>query len=151
MVPLLKKGVLCMDVRWEICSPNHMQLALKYILILFIICSRECHASRPRFLMCSWNAKGKRLRSQTKEVVSNVYDYFEEVSRRQRTQGALKRTADATGVSRTRIKRLRKQKVDTGGAAFSIPTKRYRVSRRLLVDDYSCLKSQKTISDYYYF
>ena len=26
--------------------------------------------------------RGKRLRSQTKEVVVNVYDYFKEVSRR---------------------------------------------------------------------
>ena len=36
--------------------------------------------------------RGKRLRSQTKEVIVNVYDYFEDVSRRQRTQGPLKRT-----------------------------------------------------------
>ena len=43
------------------------------------------------------DVKGKRLRSQTKEVVANVYDYFEQVSRRQRTQGPLKRNTDATG------------------------------------------------------
>ena len=42
--------------------------------------------------------RGKRLRSQTKEVVANVYDYLEEASRRQGTQGPLKRTFDATGV-----------------------------------------------------
>ena len=92
----------------------------------------------------------KRLRSPTKEVVSNVCDYFEEVSRRQRTQGALKRTTDATGVS-VPASRGYQKKVDTGGAAFSTPTKRYRVLRRLLVDDYSCLKSLKTIPDHYYF
>ena len=78
----------------------------------------------------------KRLRSQTKEVVANVYDYFEESSRRQRTQGPLKRTFDATGVSRTSIKRLWKEKADPGGAAFSTPTKKYRFSRPLLVDDF---------------
>ena len=33
--------------------------------------------------------KGKRLRSQTKEVVANVYDYFEELTRHKRTQGSL--------------------------------------------------------------
>ena len=33
------------------------------------------------------DAKGKRLRLQTKEVVANVYDYFEEIHRYQRTQG----------------------------------------------------------------
>ena len=79
---------------------------------------------------------GKRLKSQTKKVVAHVYDYFEELSRCKRTQGPLKRTADATGLSRASIKRLRKEKVDTGGAAFSTPTKRYRFSRRLLVDDF---------------
>ena len=80
--------------------------------------------------------RGKRLRSQTKEVVANVYDYFEELHRNQHTQGPLKRTADAIGVSCASIKRLRKEKADTGGAAFSTPTKRYRHSRCLLVDDF---------------
>ena len=152
--PYWKKVFYVWNVRWGICSPNHMQLALKYILILFVICSRECHASRPHFSCAPEMQREKRLRSQTKEVVSNVYDYFEEVSRHQRTQEVLKRTTDATEVSCTSIKRLRKEKVDTGGgcgAAFSTPTKRYRVSTSLLVDDYSCLKSQKTIPDYYYF
>ena len=37
------------------------------------------------------DAKRKRLRSQTKEVIVNVYDYFKEVSRCQQTQGPLKR------------------------------------------------------------
>ena len=80
--------------------------------------------------------RSKRLRSQTKEVVANVYDYFEEASRHQGTQGPLKRTCDATGVSRTSIKRLWKEKPDPGGAAFSTPTKRYRIFRPLLVDDF---------------
>ena len=62
------------------------------------------------FLVFVKMQRGKRLRSQTKEVVANVYDYFEEASRRQRTQGPLKRTCDGTGVSRTSIKRLRKEK-----------------------------------------
>ena len=80
--------------------------------------------------------RGKRLRSQTKKVVANVYDYFEEASRHQGTQGPLKRTCDVTGVSCTSIKRLWKEKADPGGAAFSTPTKRYRFSRPLLVDDF---------------
>ena len=71
---------------------------------------------------------GKRLRSQTKEIVANVYNYFEDLNKCKRTEGSLKRTADVTGVSRTSIKRLRKGKVDIGGAAFSTPTKRYRLS-----------------------
>ena len=80
--------------------------------------------------------RGKRLRSQTKEAVANVFDYFKEASRCQGTQGPLKRTCDATGVSRISIKRLWKKKADPGGAAFSTPTKRYRFCRHLLVDDF---------------
>ena len=80
--------------------------------------------------------RGKRLRSQTKEAVANVYEYFEEATMCQRTQGPLKRTCDATGVSCIFIKRLWKEKAGPGGAAFSTPTKKYRFSRRLLVDDF---------------
>ena len=60
------------------------------------------------------DAKGKRLRSQRKEVVADVYDYFEELNRCKRTQALLKQTADATGISCASIKRLRKEK------AFSV-------------------------------
>ena len=56
------------------------------------------------FFRARENAKGKRLKSQTKEVVANVYDYFEEVSRRQRTQAPFKRTFDMKGVSCASIK-----------------------------------------------
>ena len=41
--------------------------------------------------------------NKAKEVVANVYDYFEELHRRQCTQGPLKETADATGVSHASI------------------------------------------------
>ena len=92
---------------------------------------------------------GKRLKSQTKEVVPNVNDYFEELNRYKRTQGPLKQTANATAVSRTSIKKLWKEKVDTGGAAFSTPTKRYRVSRCLLVDDFDCEAIRRKIYHLY--
>ena len=38
--------------------------------------------------------RGKKLRSQTKEVVVNVYDYFEELGWHKETQRSLKRTYD---------------------------------------------------------
>ena len=56
---------------------------------------------------------GKRLRAQTKEAVVNVYKYFEELGRRKRTEGSLKRTSDAAKLSCTSIKRLRKEKLST--------------------------------------
>ena len=66
----------------------------------------------------------------------NVYEYFEELGRRKQTEGSLKQTCDATGLLRSSIKKIRKEKVDTGGAAFTSSAKRYSVSRRLLVDDF---------------
>ena len=68
----------------------------------------------------------KRPRSQTREVVVNVYDYFEKLNRHQWTQGPLKQTTDATGVSRASIKKIQKENFDTEGAALSTPTKTYR-------------------------
>ena len=37
-----------------------------------------------------------------------------------RLKNLFKQTADATGVSHTSIKRIKKEKVDTGGSVFSI-------------------------------
>ena len=36
-----------------------IHLTLKYILILFITCSRECHVNRPHFPHARKDAKGK--------------------------------------------------------------------------------------------
>ena len=41
------------------------------------------------FFRARKNAKVKILKSQRKEVVANVYDYFEKVSRRQLTKAPL--------------------------------------------------------------
>ena len=38
----------------------YTQLALKHILIIFIICSRECHVNTPRFLSCLWTCQLER-------------------------------------------------------------------------------------------
>ena len=48
------------------------------------------------FLVLVNMPSGKRWRSQTKEVAVNVYEYFEELGRRKRTEGSLKQTCDAT-------------------------------------------------------
>ena len=94
-------------------------------------------------------SRGNRLRSQTKEVVVNGYDYFEELNRCKRTHGSLKRTAVSTGVSRTSMKRLwivlMTNSSRNSQSSFFI--KRFFSEPRWL---YSCLKSQKIILDYYF-
>ena len=52
-----------------------MQLALKYILSLFIIYSRAYYVNTPRSLVFVKMPKRKRLRLLTKKVVVSVYDY----------------------------------------------------------------------------
>lgn len=81
---------------------------------------------------------GKRMRSQRKEVVANVFDYFEELSRCKWTQVSLKRTSDAKGLSHIIIKRLWREIANIGRATFSSPTKRYGLSKCLLVNDFDC-------------
>ena len=105
--PFIKKGVLCIECKVRYFLSYYMQLALKYILILFIICSCGCHHEHTTFsLMFMKMPNGKRLRSQRKEVVANVYDYFEELNRHKQAKGSLKWTSDPIGLSCTSIKRL---------------------------------------------
>ena len=40
--------------------------------------------------------QGIRLKGQTKTIIANVYDYFNDLHRKGQSQGPVKRTADAT-------------------------------------------------------
>ena len=83
--------------------------------------------------------KGKRIRSQTKEVVCSVYSYFEKQSRKTGISTApLYRTAQATGISRTTITRIRHERRGLQeGEKFTTPPKRYSRSRRRVdADDF---------------
>ena len=95
---------------------------------------------------------GKRLRVQTKEVVVNVYEYFEELGRRKRTEGSLKRTSDATKLSLTSIKRLRINLIVLMTISYRHSQSSFFVERFSSKPWwlYSCLKSQKTIPGYYF-
>ena len=86
------------------------------------------------------DAKEKRLRSQTKQVVANVCEYFEEIHRCQRTQGSLKELLMPQEFHLPASRGYRKRKL-------TLFIKRFFSEPRWL---YSCLKSQKTKSDYYF-
>ena len=81
--------------------------------------------------------KGKRLRSQTKEVICGVYSYLESQAKRARKSSrVLERTAKATTVSRRTVARIRQeQKRLRDGDSFASPPKRYRRSRRRVISD----------------
>ena len=99
--------------------------------------------------------KGKRLRSQTKEVICGVYGYLESQAKRARiSYRVLERTAKATTVSRRTVARIwQEQKQLRDGDRFALPPKRYQWSRwRIISDDFDreairrhiyCLYEQK--------
>ena len=41
--------------------------------------------------------RGVRLKSQTKTVILNVYEYFKAMQRKSKTKGAFQKTLEATG------------------------------------------------------
>ena len=63
--------------------------------------------------------KGKRVRSDAKAVVCNVYDYFERESKKNKKihQGIvkLKKTVDATGLSKRTVEFV----IEVGGSSSS--------------------------------
>ena len=81
--------------------------------------------------------RGKRLRSQTKEVVLNVYRYFEKQAKKGKICcSSLERTSKATGLSRSAVSCLRGEKEALGeDEEFSTPKKRYCSSRRRVDPD----------------
>ena len=81
--------------------------------------------------------KGKRLRSQTKEVITSVYDFLENQSKKARiSSNLLEKTAKATRVSRRTVARIRHEKRGLhDGDSFATPPKRYGRSRRQINPD----------------
>lgn len=81
--------------------------------------------------------KGKRIRSQTKEVICSVYNFLENHSKKARiSANLLERTAKATSVSRRTVARIRHEKTGLHhGESFATPPKRYQRSRRRINPD----------------
>ena len=121
--PSLKKGVLCMECKVRYFLTYFIHFVLKYILILFITFSRECHVKTPRVRQREVANKGGCCECQW---------MFREIHKCPRTQGSLKEL-------------LLPQE-------FHVPASTgYRKRKlRLFVKRLNRHKSQKTISDYYF-
>ena len=122
---------------------NCMFLAMTYVCIT---CSTQIKV--PAHLVRSLPAvfgkkhgfcKGKCVRSDTKAVVCNVYDYFERESKKN-NQGIVKlkkKMMDATGLSKHIVDVILAEKRSLGDGKFESPRKRYKKSRiRVDPDDY---------------
>ena len=68
--------------------------------------------------------KGIRVKSQSKEVVYNIYSYFKKLHAKGKSQAPIKRTIEATGIGETTIRSVLKEKEEKG--KFESPAKRYR-------------------------
>ena len=74
------------------------------------------------------------MKTQTKEVISNVHVYFMKLYIKGKSQAPLKRTIKATGIGETTVRSILKEKDEKG--KFKSLTKRYRRSRKEVTEDY---------------
>ena len=112
-----------------------------------------------QFASCFWLSKKhglqrKRLRSDTKAVVCNVYDYFERESKKNKKihQGIvkLKKMVDATRLSKRTVDVILAEKRSLGDGKFESPRKRYKKSRiRVDPDDFDVSAIRRTVHQFY--
>ena len=77
-----------------------------------------------------------RLTSQSKEIISNVFNYFEEINKRTKGgQGAFERTIKATGIKKDSLSTILREKWSTDDHTFESPSKRYKSSRVRVITD----------------
>ena len=82
--------------------------------------------------------RGKRLNSTAKNIIFNVYKYFERESAKTKNRVLPKlthKTAEATGYGEHTVRRIVAEKSALSGAAFSSPAKRYKIDRKKVVMD----------------
>ena len=97
--------------------------------------------------------RGKRVRSGEKRIICNVYNYFEQQSKKQKVATPLKysqKTAEATGFARRTVDKIVREKHGLEGGEFSSPAKRYKESRvRTDVDSFDVDAIRRTVHKFY--
>ena len=74
--------------------------------------------------------RGKRAKSTAKNIIFNVYKYFERESAKTKNRVLPKlthKTAEPTGYGECIVRRIVAKKSALGGAAFYTPAKRYKI------------------------
>ena len=76
--------------------------------------------------------RGKRLNSTGKKIICNVYDYFDEQSKKTKIKTGwrlVKKTVEATKFSERTVNRVLLEKRKLSKAQFTSPQKRYKVTK----------------------
>ena len=82
--------------------------------------------------------RGKRVNSTAKNIIFNVYKYFERESVKTKNRVPPKlthKTAEAKGSGEHTVRRIVAEKSSLSGAAFSSPAKWYKIDRKKIVMD----------------
>ena len=80
--------------------------------------------------VATMSARGKRVNSTAKNIIFNVYKYFERESTKTKNRVLPKlthKTAEVTGYGEHTVRRIVAEKSALSGAAFSSPAKRYKI------------------------
>ena len=96
--------------------------------------------------------RGKRVNSTAKNIIFNVYKYFERESAKTKNRVPPKlthKTAEATGYGERTV-RIVAEKSALSGAAFFSPAKRYKIDRKKIVtDDFDTEALRSAVHEFY--
>ena len=96
--------------------------------------------------------RGKRANSTAKNIIFNVYKYFERESAKTKNRVLPKlthKTSEPTGYGERIVRRIVAKKSALGGAAFYTPAKRYKIDRKKIVMDNFDTKLFGTLHEFY--
>ena len=97
--------------------------------------------------------RGKRVNSTAKNIIFNVYKFFEKESAKTKCRVPLKlthKTAEAMGYGERTVRRIVAEKSGLSGAAFSSPAKRYKIDRRkIILDDFDTEAIHRAVHEFY--
>ena len=96
--------------------------------------------------------RGKRVNSTAKNIIFNVYKYFERESAMTKNRVPPKlthKTAEATGYGERTVRRIVAESA-LSGAAFSSPAKRYKIDRKkIMMDDFNSESLRHAVHEFY--
>ena len=99
--------------------------------------------------------RGKRVNSTAKNIIFNVYKYFERESAKTKNRSRVPpklthKAAEATGYGERTVRRIVAEKTALSGAAFSSPAKRYKIDRKKIVMDAFDMEALRSVVHEFY-